>query len=125
MALHHRLPRREYPGRRIIRGAAAGVPAGERPLVWFSSRQLWEPTATKGIVVNGVRRDATMQEMMAERGLWRFGISVSELLPWKALREQGNIGADTARDLIRAARRVGADPSFGTARLRPWSLTDV
>src|SRR5262245_34334142 len=55
----------------MIRPATAHVPEGERPVVWFSFHPFWEPTATKGIVIGGVTRDATEEEM---GGLVRIGV---------------------------------------------------
>ena len=42
----------------VIRPATVGVPDGEIPVVWFSTRQFWEPTANKvgsTIAVSGSR----------------------------------------------------------------------
>lgn len=48
-----------------LRPTNCNVPAGEKPVLWFSLRQSWEPSATKGIVDSrtGRRRDATLTEM--------------------------------------------------------------
>lgn len=109
----------------VIRGATEGVPLHERPVVWFSTRQSWEPTATKGMIdrLSGRRRDATMEEMFAHGGLWRFGVPASELLPWRKLREAAGITSETANGLLRAAKRAGADPFFWYGSLEPVAVT--
>jgi hypothetical protein len=107
----------------FIRAATEGVPAGELPIVWFSTRQVWEPTATKGYVIDGVRREATMREMIEDGdGLWRFGIPVSGLLAWGPLQQAAGMTRETARRLARAAQRQGADQFFWYGTLAPVAV---
>jgi hypothetical protein len=103
-----------------IMPATAGVPAHERPVVWFSTRQHWEPTATKGKIVNGVRSEMTLAEMIRDCcGLWRFGIQIRELLPWRELQTAAGITKETAQRLVRNGRKRGADPACWYGALDP------
>ena len=53
-----------------IKRASTHVAKGERKAVWFSCRDGWEPTATKGIIEpsTGERRNATVDEMVSAGG---------------------------------------------------------
>jgi hypothetical protein len=55
-----------------LRPATTGVPANEKPILWFSLAQEWEPTATKGIVNKGTgeNRNLTIAEMIEYTGGW-------------------------------------------------------
>ena len=60
-----------------IKPATARVPAGEKPAVWFSTHQHWEPMATKGMVdhnaPSGTR--SAMDAEMDEIGRVRIAIA--------------------------------------------------
>src|SRR2546427_770099 len=61
----------------IIRPATAFIPKGQRPITWFSSNPIWEPTACKGILVpEGPMRAATFEEQVDYgMGLVRIGVA--------------------------------------------------
>lgn len=105
----------------FILPATLHVPTGEKPIVWFSTRQDWEPSATKGIAdARGVHvRSATMEEMIALGGLWRFGLASSELLPWGRLKEAARIRRRMLEGLLSVARKAGADPYDWHGSLQP------
>jgi len=106
----------------FIRGATA-VPTGDRPIIWFSLRQIWEPTATKGRMFAGERPDLTLAEMIDEgHGLWRFGVPKIDLLAWKPLQQKAAISRDMARVLVREAQRAGTDPKFWYGSLEPVAV---
>jgi hypothetical protein len=97
-----------------LRPATAGVPAGETPVVWFSTRQLWEPTANKGCIDSAGHRIGLTFKQTVEHGGggWRFGVPSDELIPWKRLIDEARIAPDFARGLVKSAQRSGADPAF-------------
>ena len=104
------------------------VPRNEKPAVWFSLNQSWEPTATKGILdsISGKRRNATMDEM--ERlagGCYRFGLDPSRLLCWSALKVKTRMRPKMVRALERVAYQVGSDPSHWMGTTEAVSLRDV
>ena len=105
----------------LILPATTFVPEGEKPCVWFSTRQHWEPTATKGIVgPDGVRQNATMQEMLTlGGGLARFGLPVADLIGWRDIQHMTGMSRETARTLAKVARLQGADPAFWFGSLEP------
>lgn len=107
--------------------AAAGVVPPERPVVWFSLAQDFEPTALKGAVEpNGKRRTMTLQEMREHgAGLVRFGLAPHALLTGDALRRQARINRATWAALRAAGRRVGADPGFWFGSLEALALADL
>jgi hypothetical protein len=102
------------------------VPIGERPAVWFSSRPTWEPTATKGVIDSrtGRRRTATAAEML-RAGLVRIGVDASGLSTWLEHRQTGGISKADARQLVVAAKQVGANPGdwyvhYGPVAIQWW-----
>jgi hypothetical protein len=87
------------------------LPFKERPVVWFSRRPTWEPTATKGVIDGGVRRTATIAEMVERGGdLARIGVEPAGLFSWTYHVNKGGLSKKDARALERAAREVGAAP---------------
>ena len=92
--------------------ATAGVDTSrEKPAVWFSRRETWEPTATKGMLdrTTGHRRDATPEEMH-EFGMVRIGVDASGLTPWLVHRNKSGITARVASSLVTSAVAVGSNP---------------
>jgi hypothetical protein len=87
-----------------IRRATACVPRGERPVVWFTSRPMWEPTASAG---RGGRM-ATIAEMVGELGpLVRIEVSPETARHTMAHhRRMGGIDLRMADILEQSARRL-------------------
>lgn len=57
----------------------------ERPVLWFSMEQDWEPTASKWCWQgSAVRKLDRWETCAAGRGLARFGIDPSKLIAWPA-----------------------------------------
>lgn len=107
----------------LIKPATAGVPIGETPVVWFSARQHWEPTANKMIQTppkGELRRLTFEQTIRLGGGGWRFGISWGLALPWRELIQAANI--KTARELANRGRKWGADPGMWYGTLGPVQL---
>jgi hypothetical protein len=112
----------------VILPATEGVPWNERPAVWFSTRQDWEPTASKGIVdrKTGLRRTATIDEMEAlAGGCYRFGMEATSLLRWSDLRRAAKIRPPVAKALELAGHHMGANPQDWMGRVGPVSVRDV
>jgi hypothetical protein len=107
----------------FIRGATAGLPPGERPTVWFSMRQIWEPAASRRKLVAGGESTMTMAEMIEEyHGLWRFGVPKAALHAWTFLRRKAAMSHDTELALIRVAARAGFNPRFWYGALEPIAV---
>jgi|HubBroStandDraft_4_1064222.scaffolds.fasta_scaffold49897_2 hypothetical protein len=101
----------------VILPATKLVPKGERPIVWFSSNPVWEPTARKG---DPRTRRSFSKDETRERchGLYRFTID-SEQTPvhaWKKLRLLSKMNPKVADGLESVAREDGANPDewYGT-----------
>lgn len=111
-----------------LRPTDCNVPAWEEPVLWFSLRQSWEPTATKGFVDarTGRRRDATLTEMhRLGGGVVRFGVDAARLIRWPALAKAAHMRSATARGLEKSGRSKGAVPSDWLGSLQPVPLADV
>ena len=104
-----------------IKRTGSGVTKGDRKAVWFSCRETWEPTATKGYVPADAsgqpdfsrRRDATIQERV-EKGAALVRIEVSENIArhtWLRHRPIGGIDPRMADAMEAAAVDQGGDPA--------------
>jgi hypothetical protein len=106
--------------------ATAHVEPPEIPAVWLSSAPVWEPSATKGVIEDGVRRQASLAELIGLCGcLVRIEVD-PYLVPWlgsseflEALRIPENIHDR----LIDAGLEMGANPSDWSAVAGPVPLT--
>jgi hypothetical protein len=109
--------------KKVIHPAAA--PEGARAIVWFSARQDWEPTASKGVVVNDVYRTMTIHEMAElTGGLWRFGRTRHGLLGWRSLRYAAQMSGGSALRLLVAANKAGAEAAMWYGCLEPVPLNE-
>lgn len=112
----------------LILPATECVPAREKPVVWFSLNQDWEPTATKGIVdpLTGLRRNATTEEMAhLANGLYRFGVLPSCLMSWTDLKSKTRINRKTALALARVAYEMGGNANHWMGTTTAVSLRHV
>lgn len=110
-----------------IRAATAGVPANERPIVWFSLNQYWERSSRKALrkpdgQLIGLDMNGTSEH---GGGLIRIGV-IPERAPhtWRELRQLAGVRDDIARGLVRDARRDGADPREWRGTLDPVRRSD-
>lgn len=98
-----------------IRPAKRGVPKGERPAVWFSINQEWEPTANKlSLKPDGTLVSLTKhQTFELANGLARIGVA-SETAPhdWAEFKQLSRVRSDMARSLYQAALQQGSKPSW-------------
>ena len=117
----------------FIRPATAWVADEERPIVWFSSNQEWEPTSTKIYVPHdGEAWRLSKEELrVTGNGLVRFGVTRrTARLDWTAIRRLSGMSRDTARDLKVNGRRLGSKPeswfgSFDAVQHSEWVAIDV
>jgi hypothetical protein len=111
-----------------IRPATAYVPDGERPIVWFSCREDWEPTATKMFK----HRLTTVEEIIAlSGGLGRIGVH-PETAPyvWQQLKWLTGMSDGLARRLEKAALKWGSYSmdwrgTFNPVPSRSWIAIEV
>src|SRR5437867_969614 len=102
---------RKIEATQLLLPATNGVPEHERPVVWFSARQDFEPTARK----LWKQADAVFSLTKVETaelggGLVRYGLPRESALRWPALCRAAGIRTGQQRRLERAGRRQGADP---------------
>lgn len=97
----------------FIQPTTAGVPRGERPIVWFSANQYWEATANKMLrLADGSLKNLTMEETgVYGRGLVRIGVDrATAPHDWDQLVKLSGMSRQMAQGLLQAAARAGADP---------------
>ena len=111
---------------RAILPATAHVAPPEIPAVWLSSAPVWEPSATKGVIEDGVRRQASLAELIGLCGcLVRIEIDSAavRLLEPDSFREALRIPEHVHNQLIAAGLEMGADPAEWRAVAEPIPLT--
>jgi len=111
---------------RAILPATAHVAPPEIPAVWLSTAPVWEPSATKGVIEDGVRRQGSLAELIGFCGcLVRIEIDPAHvcLLGLAAFRDALCIPEDVHDRLIAAGLEMGADPTDWSAVARPIPLT--
>lgn len=105
----------------IIRPTAAGVPAGERPAVWLSFAEHWEPTATKYM------RDSagnpvfiTFEKMVEFAGAGRIEVATATApIVWQEFRSKSGMKSGDFRRLERAGVSNGSNPFNWRATFDP------
>jgi hypothetical protein len=95
-----------------LQPTSIGVSYQEKPILWFSTHEFWEPTACKAIITNGERITLSMDETRElGGGLVRFGVYLNQLQPWDKLKKKARIPIDTAKSLELVAVKQCAKPS--------------
>lgn len=99
----------------------------EFPLLWFSARQDWEPTATKLLRTSNGIRSMTLAEQKAKFGCVRFGLPAddSRLVSWPEACKLARTGLKKRRQMEAAGRRQGASPDDWFACAGEVSLTGL
>jgi hypothetical protein len=94
------------------------VPPQEKPVVWFSFRQDWEPTASPATIKNGQRVTLTFNEVVQARLVpCRIEISPrTARLNWRAWRKLSGVKSRTVKGLEQVAIEMGAN-------VRDWRMT--
>ena len=108
----------------LIRPATGYIPVGERPIVWFSTEQFWEPTVSKGLrLEDGTIEDLGMTRLLELNfPLFRIGVD-PEVAPytWSDLKSLSGMSSDVARSLKSTAKARGANPSRWRGTFDPVS----
>ena len=111
---------------RAILPATAHVTPPEIPSVWLSSAPVWEPSATKGVIEDGVRRQASLAELIGLCGcLMRIEIDPAavRMLEPGEFRQALRIPAGVHDRLLAAGLEMGADPANWRAVAEPIPLS--
>jgi hypothetical protein len=112
--------------------ATTYVPVGEKPIVWFSTEEFWEPTAAKAwLHPNGSRELLTLDGMLEHEILpIRFGVH-ADVAPyrWSELKSLSGMSSETASRLASAGKCMGANPSrwrgtFETVGADKWKTVE-
>lgn len=115
-----------------IRVAEGNIEARERPAVWFTTRQTFEPTAVKCISKNGRLGVATPEEMdLLAGGHARIGVAARLVrLGWTYHVNRSGISRRTARALATYGEEIGSEPNewrvfYGCVPSGMWSRVQV
>ncbi len=116
-----------------ITPSAAGVPRKEKPAVWFSANQTWDPAANlpwqdpDGSTV----RLSKDQTFVMGGGLARIGIA-PQTAPhdWKTFKQQSGISPKAAKEIYNTAIQGGSRPgqwfaSFENVPKSKWLTIEI
>jgi hypothetical protein len=105
----------------FLEPARAGVPANERPILWLTRKETWEPTANKAAVdeKGRVRSLSTAETEKLCGGLFRIGIAdnVRGIHDFPRITRESHQYPAMTRALVKTAKEVGSQPEtdwFGT-----------
>jgi hypothetical protein len=102
--------------------------AGERPMLWFSAHQVWEPTATKLLrAPDGKLIPMTFAQQAQSFGCIRFGLPAHDvrLLPWSDACFIAGTRARARRALERTGRLQHANPDQWFATIESLALSEL
>lgn len=108
----------------LLLPTAIGIVPPEKPLLWFSEHPIYEPTAIKALLKNGVIRNMTLRELYKYGGgLCRLGYPRTGLHHDRELREVAFISRQVWRLLVSQGRKQGSNPLhwWGTTEALPIS----
>lgn len=97
-----------------IKPTGIGIAPGEKPIVWFSTEQFWEPTVVKGYREPDGKIVQLGMKGILDRGfgLFRIGVAPSTApYRWAELKENSGMPQVHARRLVQLAKQWGANPS--------------
>lgn len=108
-------------------GSNAGAPE-EKPMLWFSANQHWEPTATK-LMKNGSGGilQLTFAQQVKHAGCIRFGLAAEDprLFNWKEACVIAGTKREMRRALEMAGKRQGANPAHWYATPAAVPLSEL
>jgi hypothetical protein len=110
----------------LLMPTEVGIAKNEKPVLWFSKNQSWEPTANK------MRRSPDGKLIFLDQlgtaehggGLVRFGIKKNSVHHWHALIKAACIPETTVRSLEAAGIKQGAKPSDWCGTLKPVNVDE-
>jgi hypothetical protein len=107
----------------------------EKPVIWFSINQTWEPTAWKTVgTKDGTRKDLTTLESLAEEfGAFRISLNPEGcklLHPYRDFQRLAHPPARIRKSLEKVARKRGATPgrwffSLESIPARLWDKVEI
>ena len=106
--------------------ATAHVAPPEIPAVWLSSAPVWEPSATKGVIADGFRRQASLAELIGLCGcLVRIEIDPARVYLHgpSVFPDVLCIPPDVRQRLLAAGIEMRANPTDWSAVAGPVPLT--
>ena len=97
----------------VLMQTSVGLPKNEKPVLWFSKNQNWEPTANKICLSQDGKMIPLDQNGTAKKGngLVRFGLKKKNVLHWPALIKAARISKTTVHSLEAAGIKQRANPT--------------
>jgi hypothetical protein len=109
-----------------LRPSAACAP-GEKPLLWFSANQVWEPTATKLLQVGDKAFRMSFEQMVDRFGAVRFGLRADDarLLDWRSACRFAGTPSTARKSMEKVGLAIGANPAHWFAVKTALALSEL
>lgn len=108
-----------------IKLATAGIDIGERPAVWLSTNTIWEQTATKIGVINGVPTQMTMEQQCKFVGLARIEVKrLDGFVDWEKFMHVSCVSRQSYKFMENLGKLKGANPNEWWAYFQPIGRKD-
>ena len=103
-----------------IKFATAGIDKKEKPAVWLSTNPVWEHTATKIGMINGIPTQMTMEQQYKLVGLARIEVQrLDDFVSWKKFRHVSGVTEQSFLFMERLGKVKGAKPEEWWAYFKP------
>ena len=94
-----------------IKLATEGIDKNEKPAVWLSTNSIWEHTATKIGIINGVPNQLTMEQQYKFVGLARIEVQrIEGFVDWNVFGSVSGVTEQSYLFMERLGKRKGANP---------------
>jgi hypothetical protein len=97
-----------------IKVATKNVPAGVKPVVWFTTNPDWEETANKDVDFGNGSTEFLNRQSMWEKGIHPIRIEVDptkvSLRSWSNYKKNSGDSMDTIKSLEKTAKQLGSNP---------------
>jgi hypothetical protein len=113
----------------VILPATVGINEGESPVVWFSTNPDWEETVRKRIVIGkkGQQIGPLSKDGLSKYGFPPVRIEVNpakvSLYSWEHFKEHSGIPVKQAKELVKVAKKWGANHQEWWVCYEPVPLT--
>ena len=114
-----------------IKFATAGIDKKEKPAVWLSTNPVWEHTATKIGMINGIPTQMTMEQQYKLVGLARIEVQrLDDFVSWKKFRHVSGVTEQSFLFMERLGKMKDANPDewwayFKVIERKDWLAVEV
>lgn len=113
----------------VLRPTDSHIEKNEKPILWFSLEQDWEPTVCKGAISEDGDFITLSKKETSDScgGLARFGMRKDRhiLIPWPKVGRKARMHSEIILRLEEVGKKQGANPKLWMGALKPIRIKDV